>query len=143
MREKEGISRGGTQREREGIPSRLCTVIPEPDSGLEPTNCEIMTCAETKRWTLDRLGPPGAPRFFSSGAPLLAAQLELTRQSKLAVEDEGRTHLMEGKGRHRGRRGRHRCRLSENLASASVLASTERGHLMRTKPFGHKCKRKV
>ena len=39
------MSRGGARRERgrERIPSRLCTVITEPDVGLELTNREIMT----------------------------------------------------------------------------------------------------
>ena len=38
-------SRGGAQnqRERERVPSRLCVVSAGPDSGLEPTNREIMT----------------------------------------------------------------------------------------------------
>ena len=39
------MSRGGAMREeeRERIPSRLCTASTEPDVGLEPTNCDIMT----------------------------------------------------------------------------------------------------
>ena len=58
-----GVGRG---RERGRIPSRLCTVSPEPDAGLEPTNREIMTWAETKSRTLNRLSHPGAPikHFF-------------------------------------------------------------------------------
>ena len=31
---------------RERIPSRLHVVSTEPDAGLEPTNCEIMTLAK-------------------------------------------------------------------------------------------------
>ena len=31
------------EREKEGIPSRLCTVSTEPDVGLKLTNREIMT----------------------------------------------------------------------------------------------------
>ena len=34
-----GAEEGGRQR----IPSRLCTASMEPDVGLKPTNCEIMT----------------------------------------------------------------------------------------------------
>ena len=34
------------ERERQRIPSRLCTVSVEPDVGLELTNCEIVTGAE-------------------------------------------------------------------------------------------------
>ena len=45
--ERGNVSRGGAEREgereRARIPSRLCTVSTEPDIGLEPTNCEIMT----------------------------------------------------------------------------------------------------
>ena len=37
-RERERRDRG-----RERIPSRLCTLGTEPDSGLDPTNCEMMT----------------------------------------------------------------------------------------------------
>ena len=33
----------GRERGRERIPSRLHTVSVEPNMGLEPTNCEIMT----------------------------------------------------------------------------------------------------
>ena len=42
-RERERASRGGTEREGERIPSRLRTVIAEPNAGLKPTNREIMT----------------------------------------------------------------------------------------------------
>ena len=33
----------GRGREQERIPSRLHTISAEPDVGLEPTNCKIMT----------------------------------------------------------------------------------------------------
>ena len=33
----------GKERGRERIPSRICTVSTEPDVGLKPMNCEIMT----------------------------------------------------------------------------------------------------
>ena len=44
-RENVCVRRGGAEREgeRERIPSRLHTVRTEPDTGLEPINCEIMT----------------------------------------------------------------------------------------------------
>ena len=42
------MSREGADREGERIPSRLCTVSAKPNVGLEPTNCEIMTGAETE-----------------------------------------------------------------------------------------------
>ena len=38
-------SGGGTEseRERERLPSTVCAVSTEPDTELDPTNCEIMT----------------------------------------------------------------------------------------------------
>ena len=37
------MGRGEEHRDGERIPSRLHTDSMEPDAGLEPTNCEIMT----------------------------------------------------------------------------------------------------
>ena len=34
---------GGAERRRDRIPSRLHTISPEPDVGLELTHCEITT----------------------------------------------------------------------------------------------------
>ena len=64
--EKEGerASRGGTERGRDRIPSRLRTVREEPNAGLELTNREIMTCAKIKSQRLNRLSHPGAPHCF-------------------------------------------------------------------------------
>ena len=42
-RETEIVSGRGTEKEGERIPSRLCAVSIETDSGLELTNSEIMT----------------------------------------------------------------------------------------------------
>ena len=44
-RDRDRKNMGGAEREweRERIPSRLCAVSMEPDVGLEPTNCDIMT----------------------------------------------------------------------------------------------------
>ena len=53
--ERERVGEG--QRER--IPSRLPTVGAKPDVGLELTNREIMTSAETKSWSLNQLSYPG------------------------------------------------------------------------------------
>ena len=63
-RERESTSRGGAERRRDRIPSRLRTISAGPDSGLELPNLEIMTWAEIKNWTLNRLSDPGAPSFF-------------------------------------------------------------------------------
>ena len=61
MRERE---RGGAEKGRERIPSRLCTVSTEPTEGLDLTNVENMTCAQIKSWTLNQLSYPGAPNFY-------------------------------------------------------------------------------
>ena len=42
-RGRKKVSRGGAERGRERIPSRLHAVSAEPDLGLEPMNCESMT----------------------------------------------------------------------------------------------------
>ena len=64
-RERENVSRGGPEREGERIPSRLCTVNAEANTGLEPTNNEIMTWAERDQ-ELDAqpTEPPRHPYFF-------------------------------------------------------------------------------
>ena len=46
LRERQSSSGGGTEREGDTeskAGSRLQAVCTEPDAGLEPTNCEIMT----------------------------------------------------------------------------------------------------
>ena len=52
-------SGGGAGRQR--IPSRLHIDSTEPDMGLNPTNCEIMTRAKIKSRMLNQLSHPGAP----------------------------------------------------------------------------------
>ena len=61
LRERESMSREGRQREKERIASRLHAVSSESNTGLDLTNQEIMTWAETKSWTPNRLSHPGAP----------------------------------------------------------------------------------
>ena len=39
--ERENAGEGGAERER--IPSKLCMTNAEPDTGLELTNCELLT----------------------------------------------------------------------------------------------------
>ena len=58
---KESASRGGPERERQRIPSRLLAASTEPAVGLDPTNREIMTWAEVEGQPLHRLSHPGAP----------------------------------------------------------------------------------
>ena len=67
-REREGAreaTRVGGRAEREGkrenSKQALCAVHPEPDTGLELRNHEIVTRAEIKSRTLNRLSHPGAP----------------------------------------------------------------------------------
>ena len=64
LRARESKQGRGRKRGRERIPSRLRSVSTEPDVGLELTNLEIMTRAETKSQTLNRLSHPGAPELF-------------------------------------------------------------------------------
>ena len=52
------MGEGQRQEERERIPSRLCTVSPELDAGLELLTGEVATWAETK----SRTEPPRAPQ---------------------------------------------------------------------------------
>ena len=54
-REKEGDTESG-------VGSRLRAVSTEPEAGLELTNHEIMTWAES--WTLNQLSHPGTPNQF-------------------------------------------------------------------------------
>ena len=37
------VGEGQGERERERSPSRVCSVSPEPDVGLEPMNSEMVT----------------------------------------------------------------------------------------------------
>ena len=64
MREREREQEKERERDREIIPSRLCTASAEPYVGLEPTNREIMTCADTKNWVLNLLSHSGTPNLF-------------------------------------------------------------------------------
>ena len=50
---------GRAERGRERIPSGLHAVNTEPDTGLDPTNLEIMTQGEIKSQTLNQLSHPG------------------------------------------------------------------------------------
>ena len=54
MRERERVSRGGTEREGDTefeAGSRFQAVRTEPDVGLKPSNHEIMTWAEVRHLT--------------------------------------------------------------------------------------------
>ena len=46
-------SKGGAERRIDKIPSRLPAISTEPDVGLKPTKCEIMTWAEIKSQRLN------------------------------------------------------------------------------------------
>ena len=45
-------------RGKERLSSRVHTLSTEPDTGLNPTNCEIMIWAEIKYWMLNQLSEP-------------------------------------------------------------------------------------
>ena len=54
LRERENVGRGGAEREGDTEPkasSRLRTVSPEPDAGLEPMNREMVTRADARNRT--------------------------------------------------------------------------------------------
>ena len=75
MRERESTHKweGATERGRQRIPGRLCVISTEPDAGLELKNCEIMTWAETKGWSLTDWGtqePQLTSRFSGLINPL-------------------------------------------------------------------------
>ena len=61
QKETEHEQRRVRERGRERIPSRLCAISKEPDGGLNPTNCEIMSQAEIKSHILNLLSHPGVP----------------------------------------------------------------------------------
>ena len=58
-REIESEQERGREREGDRIPNRIHTVSTEPDAGLKPTNCEIMTWIEIKSQALNWLSHPG------------------------------------------------------------------------------------
>ena len=62
--EKAGAGERQRERERERIPSRPHTANTEPNVGLKPMKCNIMTWAETKSWALNWMSHPGTPHLF-------------------------------------------------------------------------------
>ena len=84
-------AREGQKRERERIPRRLCAVSTDPNMGVHPINCEVMTWAKTKSQTLNWLSPPGAPekfKFLSMGVETVLSYL-----TKLSLVEYSRTTL--------------------------------------------------
>ena len=72
---------GKGQRERQRIPSRLCTVSPESNAVLDLTNCEIMTWAENKSPMLNQLSHPDTPLGCFTYTELIALQYSSTSPS--------------------------------------------------------------
>ena len=69
-RERQSVSGGGAEREGDTeseAGSRLWAVSIEPDVGLEPTNCEIMTWAEVDALT-----------DWATQAPLSTSKMDLS-----------------------------------------------------------------
>ena len=62
LREREHTWRG-IERDRERESQASSMLLVEPDVGLDLTNCEIMTRAETESQTLNPLSHPGAPKI--------------------------------------------------------------------------------
>ena len=59
--ETDSVSRRGAEREN---PTRAPAISAEPDAGAELTNHEIMTRAEIKSRTLNRVSHAGTPRVY-------------------------------------------------------------------------------
>ena len=57
----------GREREREGERIQVASALSstDPDSGLNPMNCEIMASVEIKGWSLNLLSHPGATNTLS------------------------------------------------------------------------------
>ena len=75
-RKKENMNRGGTEKGRERIPTRLCAPSTEPDVGLEPTNYEIMAWAEIKSRTLNQLSAHKIRHHFKNRERILKKKKE-------------------------------------------------------------------
>ena len=58
------VERAQRDRERETENPQVGSALAEPDAGLDLTNCEIMTWAETKSQMLNQLSHPGASKDF-------------------------------------------------------------------------------
>ena len=65
LRENEDTGEGQRERGRERIQSKLHVASTEPDTGLKPTNHEIMIWAKTESQTLNWLSHPGTPAVYS------------------------------------------------------------------------------
>ena len=99
------MGEGHTEREREGIPSRLHTVHAEPNVGLEPTNCEIVTWAKIKSWMLNWLSHSGITKSMPCFFCFLFFVFNFWRlfSFKRERERERETECKQGRARERGR----------------------------------------
>ena len=89
-REREHTGEGQRERERERIPTRLCTVRTEPEVGLELTDHKIMSRAEIKSWTFNRLSPPGAPTIEISKCSMPDMEDDKTAYAQVMVSAWGK-----------------------------------------------------
>ena len=71
--ERECMGRGGAERERQRIQSRLCADSRESDAGLELVNPEIMTWAGQMLNQLSHPGVPASKSWHSTFISLLSS----------------------------------------------------------------------
>ena len=85
-RERETSRRGEAERVREN--PKQAPYSTEPDTVLNPTNCEVLTGVETQSQKLNRLSHPGAPSktFSCSCSGLLTFELGRKIGEASAVE---------------------------------------------------------
>ena len=90
-RERERESKGERQRRRvrERIPSRFHTISTESSAGLEPTNHEVTTRAETQSRTLNQLSHPGALCISNKLPVMLLAHVLYFEQKDPEKADTG------------------------------------------------------
>ena len=83
------------QRARMSIPSRLQTVSTEPNTGLQPTNREIMTWVEIKNQLLNWLSHPGTPPLNFVAHGLRAFQLRVLKMAHESHESTLETKCLD------------------------------------------------
>ena len=83
------------QRARMSIPSRLWTVSTEPNTGLQPTNREIMTWVEIKNQLLNWLSHPGTPPLNFVAHGLRAFQLRVLKMAHESHESTLETKCLD------------------------------------------------
>ena len=90
------VNRGGAEKGRERIPSRLQAVSAEPDVGLDPTTLGSRSEPKSRVGLLNRLSRPGAPELLF----LLTDPTENSLFKMTAVGTHRPAHLRTRLSRH-------------------------------------------